>query len=413
MLRCRHNYCCAPAFGGVTFGNIMNHSQPFSPSKECDLRRSGLLQGGGRSSSRALERIAVTSTVRHSAAMTPSSDTPFAGSAYDRLDYDSLDEDTIEIVLSPEDMQSLSQAADEALAEAKATRAMAASLMASLHPTEQAAVAATRPPAPTVAAPSARTAVAAVPTAPKPTTATPDPQTIKLSAAAPASAKPAPVTTPQTIKPSIVTAAPAASRTAAPAATVIPVLAPAPSPRATPAPAPTSSKAPVAAKKRLASQPRVPNVSATLFSQALAQLPLRAAGLIGLVTVTAVAIASISHHNNHTAAPAQTVAAAPAPVSAPKPAAPAPETAAQPDPAATAYTGQPVRVKNPFDHSEVFEFPAGTTLKEARQSVAQILMQRAHNRGVPALHPARTDRHTVARAKPIQQQPVGLVQNSR
>src|ERR1700719_4218493 len=114
----------------------MNNPQPFSSSKECDLRRSAMLQAGGRSSSRALDGIAVAPTVRHGAAMTKSSDTPFAGSAYDRLDYDSLDEDTIEIVLSPEDMQLLSRAADEALAEAKATREMAATLVASLGPTE-------------------------------------------------------------------------------------------------------------------------------------------------------------------------------------------------------------------------------------------------------------------------------------
>ena len=411
MLECRHKYCCARAFGGVTFGYIMNNPQPFSPSKECDLRRSALLQGEGRSSSRALERIAVASTVRHGAAMATLPDTPFAGSAYDRFDYDSLDEDTIEMVLSPEDMQSLSQAADEALAEAKATRAMAASLMASLHPTEQAAVAATRPERATVATPSVKPAVAAAPAASKPTAATAAPRTIKQSTAAPASVRmPAPAATPRTIKVSAGTAAPAAAR-AAPVPTVIPVLSPAPTATA----APASSKAPVSVKRATA-QPRVPNVSTTLLRQALRQLPLRVAGIIGVVAVTAVGIANIAHHSNHSAppVPVQTAATVPSiPEVVPTPTDKAAETIAQPDPAATAYTGQPVRVKNPFDHSEVFEFPAGTSLKEARQSMSQILMQRAQDRGVPAFHATRADRHTVARSKPARQQAAGLVQNSR
>jgi hypothetical protein len=44
----------------------------------------------------------------------------------------------------------------------------------------------------------------------------------------------------------------------------------------------------------------------------------------------------------------------------------------------------PVRVRNPFDAREVFEFPAGTTQAEARQKVAQALLQRAVDRDVPA-----------------------------
>ena len=323
------------------------------------------------------------------------------------------------MVLSPEDMQSLSQAADEALAEAKATRAMAASLMASLHPTEQAAVAATRPARATVAAPAVKPAVVATPAVSKPTAATPAPQTIKLSAAAeaPASAKtPAPAATPQTIKVSAGIPAPAATRMAAPAPTVIPVLSPAPSaPSATAAPAPASSKAPVSVKKQATAKPRVPNVSTTLLRQALAQLPLRVAGIIGVVAVTAVAIANIAHHGNPSApaVPAQTAAIVPSIPAAASTSTDKAAEVAQPDPVATAYTGQPVRVKNPFDHSEVFEFPAGTSLKEARQSVSQILMQRAQDRGVPAFHATRADRHTVARSKPAQQQSAGLVQNSR
>jgi hypothetical protein len=42
----------------------------------------------------------------------------------------------------------------------------------------------------------------------------------------------------------------------------------------------------------------------------------------------------------------------------------------------------PVRFSNPFDASEVFEFPPGTSDEQARQSVAAILRQRARDRHV-------------------------------
>jgi hypothetical protein len=42
----------------------------------------------------------------------------------------------------------------------------------------------------------------------------------------------------------------------------------------------------------------------------------------------------------------------------------------------------PVRFSNPFDASEVFEFPAGTSDEQARQSVAALLLQRAREREV-------------------------------
>jgi hypothetical protein len=40
----------------------------------------------------------------------------------------------------------------------------------------------------------------------------------------------------------------------------------------------------------------------------------------------------------------------------------------------------PVAFANPFDRSEVFEFPPGTTRVEARDAVAQILLARARER---------------------------------
>ena len=44
-----------------------------------------------------------------------------------------------------------------------------------------------------------------------------------------------------------------------------------------------------------------------------------------------------------------------------------------------------VRFGNPFDDSEVFEFPPGTSVDEARQSVAALLMQRARERQAAGL----------------------------
>ncbi len=45
-----------------------------------------------------------------------------------------------------------------------------------------------------------------------------------------------------------------------------------------------------------------------------------------------------------------------------------------------AVDNRPVRFTNPFDTTEVFEFPAGTSETEARQAVADLLLQRAHDR---------------------------------
>jgi hypothetical protein len=39
-----------------------------------------------------------------------------------------------------------------------------------------------------------------------------------------------------------------------------------------------------------------------------------------------------------------------------------------------------VQFTNPFDATEVFEFPSGTSETEARQAVADVLLQRAHER---------------------------------
>jgi hypothetical protein len=49
-------------------------------------------------------------------------------------------------------------------------------------------------------------------------------------------------------------------------------------------------------------------------------------------------------------------------------------------PASPATPDVPVRFQNPFDASEVFEFPAGTSRAEMRDAVAELLSQRARER---------------------------------
>jgi hypothetical protein len=44
--------------------------------------------------------------------------------------------------------------------------------------------------------------------------------------------------------------------------------------------------------------------------------------------------------------------------------------------------GEPLRVANPFDSSEIFEFPAGTSEADAHEAVAGFLLERATRRGV-------------------------------
>lgn len=49
-------------------------------------------------------------------------------------------------------------------------------------------------------------------------------------------------------------------------------------------------------------------------------------------------------------------------------------------PAPEAAQDLPVRIANPFDPEEVFEFPAGTSEAAARDAAAEILMERARSR---------------------------------
>ena len=100
-----------------------------------------------------------------------------------------------------------------------------------------------------------------------------------------------------------------------------------------------------------------------------------AAGLLGGVAYLATARAPhpvpiVADSGSHpTVAPE-------APTSVPASAPPASELA----PALPVTPDAPVRFKNPFDASEVFEFPAGTSLTEVRAAVAELLSQRALER---------------------------------
>jgi hypothetical protein len=50
----------------------------------------------------------------------------------------------------------------------------------------------------------------------------------------------------------------------------------------------------------------------------------------------------------------------------------------------------PVQFVNPFDSTEVFMFPAGTTQGEARDAVAEFLLERARERGAQSEAVAHT-----------------------
>jgi hypothetical protein len=50
------------------------------------------------------------------------------------------------------------------------------------------------------------------------------------------------------------------------------------------------------------------------------------------------------------------------------------------DATAAAPEGEPVRFRNPFDPEEIFEFPPGTSYASARESVAEVLLERGRDR---------------------------------
>jgi hypothetical protein len=67
----------------------------------------------------------------------------------------------------------------------------------------------------------------------------------------------------------------------------------------------------------------------------------------------------------------------------------APKAAAPEIPSTPSSKPVPVRLANPFDDTEVFEFPPGTSLEYARATVAEFLIDRARDRHVRHAHRSR------------------------
>ena len=65
-------------------------------------------------------------------------------------------------------------------------------------------------------------------------------------------------------------------------------------------------------------------------------------------------------------------------------------------PTAPSADSEAMLIKNPFDRTEAFEFPPGTSKAEAREAVAKLLMERAHDR-LPLLAEASRRRGATAR----------------
>jgi hypothetical protein len=92
------------------------------------------------------------------------------------------------------------------------------------------------------------------------------------------------------------------------------------------------------------------------------------AAVIPVLVIGAMLVSS-SLYLSWTPAPPVTLAASvPPPTVTPEPPPPAPPPS------------EPVRFVNPFDATEVFEFPHGTSKTEAREAVASLLIQRARER---------------------------------
>jgi len=65
-------------------------------------------------------------------------------------------------------------------------------------------------------------------------------------------------------------------------------------------------------------------------------------------------------------------------------------------PTAPSADSEAMLIKNPFDRTEAFEFPTGTSKAEAREAVAKLLMERAHDR-LPLLAEASRRRGATAK----------------
>jgi hypothetical protein len=97
------------------------------------------------------------------------------------------------------------------------------------------------------------------------------------------------------------------------------------------------------------------------------RVPSRVAYGLGAAAVVAVAAVLIASRASRIEDPAAVAVVTTPPAVAVLP--PAPEPPAP-----------PVKFTNPFDRTEVFEFPAGTSRAQARQKVAEVLIKRAQER---------------------------------
>jgi hypothetical protein len=77
---------------------------------------------------------------------------------------------------------------------------------------------------------------------------------------------------------------------------------------------------------------------------------------------------------------------------------------AEPQPGLAELQGAPVRIRNAFDATEVFEFPPRTNESAARETVAELLLNRARDRGAERPLFRRASTRQPDRA-PVVQQP--------
>jgi hypothetical protein len=104
-------------------------------------------------------------------------------------------------------------------------------------------------------------------------------------------------------------------------------------------------------------------------AQRLLRLSAAPIGLSLSIVVAGVLIGVAAHRSS---TPQRVIDAAVSPV--------ADVAAPLPQPTPPAHDGLPVRFRNPFDHAEVFNFPPGTSVADARAAVADLLMKRARGR---------------------------------
>lgn len=100
---------------------------------------------------------------------------------------------------------------------------------------------------------------------------------------------------------------------------------------------------------------------------------LRVAVVLGIVAAVSVLLSGVVYMTTTRVPPPIQIAANSVSLPVVAPEAPAPVS---PPPASDV----PVRFKNPFDRTEVFEFPPGTSKTEARAAVAELLAKRAQER---------------------------------